>query len=77
MKLLQLLVLGAVLCANVHWQITPNGYLAALFGVGAAFVATHVALTVVEALQSIGSVRRRAAAARPPALPEGHGSRRW
>lgn len=70
MKLLQLVVFGAVLCANVHWQITPNGYLAALAGVGAAFVATHAVLTVAEALRSPYWARRKAAPAVPPALPE-------
>jgi hypothetical protein len=77
MKLFQIVVFGAVSCANVHWQITPNGYLASLFGIGAAFVATHAALTVVEALRWIGSAKRRDAPVRPPALPKGHASGRW
>jgi hypothetical protein len=46
LSLFQALIVGAVLCANVYWQITPNSYLAALIGIGmaAAFTAAVIAL---------------------------------
>jgi len=34
------LVMFAVIMANHHWQLTPNGYLAALIGYGVAYGAT-------------------------------------
>lgn len=40
MKLLQFLIVAAVLFSNVHWQWTPNGYLAALLAVAAAWLMT-------------------------------------
>lgn len=36
----QLLVMFAVLASNVHWQWTPNGYLAGLIAFGVAYVLT-------------------------------------
>lgn len=33
----QALIVGAVLFANIYWQFTPNGYLAAAIGIGLAF----------------------------------------
>ena len=46
MYFFQALIVGAVMCANVYWQITPNGYLAALIGIvfAAAFTAAVIAL---------------------------------
>jgi hypothetical protein len=38
--LLQSLIVFAVVASNIHWQWTPNGYLASLIGVGAAFFVT-------------------------------------
>jgi hypothetical protein len=38
--LLQSLIVFAVMASNIHWQWTPNGYLASLIGVGAAFFVT-------------------------------------
>lgn len=45
----QALIVGGVMCANVYWQLTPNGYLAALIGIGlaAAFTAALIALRLV------------------------------
>ena len=37
MYFFQLLIVGAVLCANIYFEITPNGYLAAIAGIGLAF----------------------------------------
>lgn len=39
-KLFQLSVFVGVLFANVYWEWTPNGYLASLLGIGAAWLAT-------------------------------------
>jgi hypothetical protein len=33
-------IIFAVVSSNIHWNWTPNGYLASLIGIGAAFVAT-------------------------------------
>jgi hypothetical protein len=43
---MQAVIIGAVMCANVYWQLTPNGYLAALIGIvlAAAFTAAVTAL---------------------------------
>lgn len=40
--LLQSLIIFAVMASNIHWQWTPNGYLAGLIGVWAALLATVV-----------------------------------
>lgn len=39
-KLLQISVVVAVVFSNIHWQWTPNGYVAALLGTVAAFLVT-------------------------------------
>jgi hypothetical protein len=39
--LLQGSIVFAVIASNIHWQWTPNGYLASLIGVGAAFGVTQ------------------------------------
>ena len=33
-------IIFAVVASNIHWQITPNGYLASLIGIGLAMAAT-------------------------------------
>jgi hypothetical protein len=38
--LLQSLIIFAVCASNIHWQWTPNGYLAGLIGVGLAYGVT-------------------------------------
>lgn len=38
--LIQVLIVVAVLFSNIHWQWTPNGYLAALIAGFAAYVVT-------------------------------------
>jgi hypothetical protein len=53
-KLLQLSVFLAVVFSNIHWQWTPNGYLASVLGIGAAFVLTLVLFHVL--LQDLGEV---------------------
>jgi hypothetical protein len=35
--LFQSLIIFAVVASNIHWQWTPNGYLASLIGVGLAY----------------------------------------
>jgi hypothetical protein len=40
--LLQVAIFSGVMISNALWQWTPNGYLAAMIGVGAAFLATVV-----------------------------------
>jgi hypothetical protein len=36
----QSLVIFAVVASNIHWQWTPNGYVATALGVGVAYLAT-------------------------------------
>lgn len=46
MKFFQMLVFTAVMFSNIHWQWTPNGYVASLLGIGAAFCATWLLLRI-------------------------------
>ena len=45
-RLFQLLIIGLVLSANVHWQITPNPYLASLIGVVVALIVSSLIVTL-------------------------------
>jgi uncharacterized membrane protein len=40
--LFQGLIVFAVVASNIHWQWTPNGYLAAGLGAGIAFLVTAI-----------------------------------
>jgi hypothetical protein len=42
MYLLQALIFCAVVGSNIHWQWTPNQYLASGIGAGLAWTATHI-----------------------------------
>jgi hypothetical protein len=44
--LFQSLVIFAVVASNIHWQWTPNGYLAAGLGIALAYVLTRLALVI-------------------------------
>jgi hypothetical protein len=46
--LLQSAVIFAVIASNIYWQWTPNGYLAALIGIGIAFAVTSAVNWVVD-----------------------------
>lgn len=48
MKLFQMLVFTAVLFSNIHWQWTPNGYLASLIGIAVTFAATCLLVWIGE-----------------------------
>ena len=39
-KLLQALIVFGVLCANIYWAWTPNGLLAGILGLLAAYILT-------------------------------------
>jgi hypothetical protein len=54
-RLLQASIVATVMCGNIYWGWTPNGLLAGLMGVGAAY-----SLTVLPLLL-IGRVRRHLA----------------
>jgi hypothetical protein len=45
--LLQSAVMIAVLCANIYWQLTPNGVLAGLLAIGAAWIVTKAVSVAV------------------------------
>lgn len=40
--LLQSSIIFAVVASNIHWQWTPNGYLAGVIGVGLAWISTRL-----------------------------------
>lgn len=40
-KLLQISVFAGVIVTNIEWQWTPNGYVASLVALGAAFAVTY------------------------------------
>jgi hypothetical protein len=42
MYLLQSLIVFAVVGSNIHWQWTPNGYLASSIGIGLAYAVTFI-----------------------------------
>ena len=42
MYLMQALIFCAVVGSNIHWQWTPNQYLASGIGAGLAWIATHI-----------------------------------
>jgi NhaP-type Na+/H+ or K+/H+ antiporter len=44
---LQCSVMIAVLCANIYWQLTPNGVLAGLLAIGAAWLVTRAVSVAV------------------------------
>ena len=46
MKALQVLIVFAVVASNIHWQWTPNGYLAAGVGIALAYVLTRLAVLI-------------------------------
>lgn len=51
-KLFQLAIFVAVVGSNIEWNWTPNGYLAALIGVGLAYVLTVALTSLGSALSS-------------------------
>jgi hypothetical protein len=58
--LLQSAIIFAVLASNIHWQWTPNGYLAALIGIGIAFAATSAVNWIADrASAGLGAPARR------------------
>jgi hypothetical protein len=42
MYLMQALIFCAIVGSNIHWQWTPNQYLASGIGAGSAWIATHI-----------------------------------
>lgn len=49
----------AVMASNVHWQWTPNGYVAAALGAGAAYILTDVVNELRAAWQKHLLAKRR------------------
>lgn len=41
-------IAGAVLCSNVYWRWTPNGYLASIIAIVVAYLATVVLTALIE-----------------------------
>ena len=72
--LLQIVVFAAVLCGNVYFRWTPNPYLAGIAGIGAAFIATVLAQTIVDQMAAIrrgvGLTRRARPEVHPPHRPD-------
>jgi hypothetical protein len=55
MYLMQALIFCAVVGSNIHWQWTPNQYLASGIGAGLAWIATKV---IVEWRDRRGSYKK-------------------
>lgn len=55
--LLQSSIVFAVCAANIHWQITPNGYLAGLLGFIAALLATVGLNWLIELVRGLRKTR--------------------
>jgi asparagine N-glycosylation enzyme membrane subunit Stt3 len=47
-RIFQAAVVAAVLFSNIHWHWTPNGYLASIIGIFAAFLATVVLTRIID-----------------------------
>ena len=47
-KLLQALIVFGVLCANIYWEWTPNGLLAGILGILAAYILTILPLQIFD-----------------------------
>lgn len=58
-KIVQAVIFTAVLFSNVHWQWTPNAYLASLIGIGAAFCVTLGVQSATDLLRSRGLGRQK------------------
>ena len=46
LKLLQTLIVFGVLCANIYWELTPNGLLAAILGILTAYILTVLPMQI-------------------------------
>lgn len=55
--LFQASIIGGVMCANIYWKLTPNGYLASLIGVGLAYLATLGLVALIDRAK-VHSARR-------------------
>jgi hypothetical protein len=51
--ILQMSVMIAVLCANIYYQLTPNGVLAGLLAIGAAWLVTKALVALMLAARYI------------------------
>lgn len=49
-KLLQISVFAGVMVTNIEWQWTPNGYVASLVALGAAFGVTYALSILLDGL---------------------------
>ena len=52
-KLIQYLIVCAVVMSNVHWQWTPNPNVAGLIGIGVSYVVTMVMVRLADALHGL------------------------
>jgi hypothetical protein len=57
-KMLQISVFAGVMATNIEWQWTPNGYVASLVALGAAFTVTY-ALSIL--FDGLALLRNRSA----------------
>lgn len=51
--ILQGLIVFAVLCGNIHWSWTPNGYLATILGIIAAYLLTVLPFQLFDLARSL------------------------
>jgi hypothetical protein len=50
----QSIIIFAVVASNIHWQWTPNGYLAVGLGVAVAYALTQLAVTIASWCRDAG-----------------------
>ncbi len=57
LRLLQMIVVFAVIASNIHWHWTPNTYLAAVIGVFAAITVSAFVVACVKLFCRLRSAR--------------------
>ena len=68
-RLLQTIIIVAVLFSNVYWQWTPNGYLAFIYAAGTAFVVTIALTALFDWVKAVHRGRNKDHAEQP--VPQG------
>lgn len=59
MKLLQAVIILAVVGSNIQWQWTPNSYVAGFLAIAAAFFITALMLTIADLYRKLAGFCRR------------------
>lgn len=57
-RIIQALIVGAVIASNIQWKWTPSGLLAAIMGAGAAYVLTVVPVGIYHECRILWAQRK-------------------